>query len=459
MLYRTRFRPYILHTRQDTNQLSFRFSGLVGNSFRNDSALQCDIFICGLEYSFLFCVVIFCFVLFLPAELLEMSCLSHLLVPRGSICHKQVLLLTSQHSCTVRIFSSGTRFKYSLTESYRILQLPADGNSSSAQVKDAFLRLAKLYHPDCGTPTANAELFAKVEEAYRAVLTHQRKTKQRCQGKTIEEEESRQAALAHRHYLSYEGVGSGTPYQRENQYRQIRVDRAAEKVLNYRQREHERAAAAEGELVGRDMRQRSQKIKITQAVERLVEDLIQESMARGDFRNLSGAGKPLTKFEGNPYADPMTHNLNRILIDNGYQPPWVVTQRDIRDAIAHIRKRLLVGRARLGDPMTSTEQSQWEQLIASIQKELVKLNKTVDNYNLIVPMLTMQMVHFSLSREIDRAVKGAHQYKVDQQTEREKYRERENEEKKRANLTKNPKNNKHGFMFWIKNVFICTFKR
>lgn len=385
-----------------------------------------------------------------------MSCFSHLLVPRGSICHKQFLLLSSQRSCVVRIFSSGTQIKYSLTESYRILQLPAEGNSSSAQAKDAYLRLAKLYHPDSGAPTANAELFAKVEEAYRAVLTHQRKTKQPRQGKTIEEEQFRQAALAHRHYLSYEGVGSGIPSQRENQYQQIRVDRAAEKVLNYRQKEHERAAAAEGELVDRDMRQRSHKIKITQAVERLVEDLIQESMARGDFRNLSGAGKPLTKFEDNPYADPMTHNLNRILIDNGYQPPWVVTQRDIREGIAHIRKRLLVGRARLGDPMTPIEQSQWEQLSASVKEELVKLNKTVDNYNLVVPMLTMQMVHFSLSRETDRAVKGAHQYKVDQKREREKYRKRQKEEKQRANSAKN---NKHGFMFLIKNVFICAFKR
>lgn len=387
-----------------------------------------------------------------------MSSLSNLLVPRGSVCHKKFLLLSPQRSCVVRIFSSGTQIKSSLSESYRILQLPAEGNSSSAQVKDAYLRLAKLYHPDSGAPTANTELFAKVEEAYRAVLTHQRKTKQPCQEKTVEEEESRQAVLAHRHYLSYEGVGSGTPFQRENQYRQIRVDRAAEKVLNYRQREHERAAATEGELEERDVRQRSRKIKITQAVERLVEDLIQESMARGDFRNLSGAGKPLTKFNDNPYADPMMHNLNRILIDNGYQPPWVVTQRDIREAIAHIRKRLLVGRARLGDPMTPIEQSQWEQLSASVQEEIVKLNKTVDNYNLIVPMLTMQMVHFSLSREIERAVKGARQYKVDQQRERVKHRERQIEEKKKANSAKPPKNNKRGFMFWIKNVFICPFK-
>ncbi|XP_034730277.1 dnaJ homolog subfamily C member 28 [Etheostoma cragini] len=381
-----------------------------------------------------------------------MSGTFHLLVSRSDFYHGRFLLLSRQ-SMLPRTLSSKPQISRSLQESYRLLQLPDEGHESPAQVKEAYLRLAKLYHPDSGAPTADAVLFARVEEAYRAVLAHQSKSKQPDEGKEVEDEDkSRGTAFPHRHYLSYEGVGLGTPSQRERQYRQIRIDRASEQVLNYRQREHERAAAAEGMLVERDVRQRSRKIRITQAVERLVEDLIQESMARGDFKNLSGTGKPLNKFEHNPYADPMTHNLNRILIDNGYQPPWVVTQRDIRDTTAQIRNRLLEGRARLGDPMTPNENSQWEQLCASVEEELVKLNKTVDSYNLIVPMLNMQMVHFSLSREIDRAVKGACQYRLDQQREREKERDRRKEEKKRANAETMPKNTKQGLMYWMKLV-------
>lgn len=380
-----------------------------------------------------------------------MSCTLQLLVSRTDFCHGRFLLVLSRRSPLLRALSSGPQVSRSLQESYRLLQLPDERDSSPVQVKEAYLRLAKLYHPDSGAPTADAVLFARVEEAYRAVLAHQSKTKKPDGGKEVEDEESRGTAFAHRQYLSYEGVGSGTPSQRERQYRQVRVDRASDQILNYRQREHERAAAAEGALVERDMRQRSRKIKITQAVERLVEDLIQESMARGDFRNLSGAGKPLSKFEHNPYADPMTHNLNRILIDNGYQPPWVVTQRDIRETTAHIRKRLLEGRARLGDPMSPKESSQWEQLCASVEEELVKLNKVVDNYNLIVPMLKMQMVHFSLSREVDRAVKGAHQHRLEQQREREKERERRKEEKKRANTQNKTKNTKQSLMSWMKS--------
>nr|XP_020442799.1 dnaJ homolog subfamily C member 28 [Monopterus albus]XP_020442800.1 dnaJ homolog subfamily C member 28 [Monopterus albus]XP_020442801.1 dnaJ homolog subfamily C member 28 [Monopterus albus]XP_020442802.1 dnaJ homolog subfamily C member 28 [Monopterus albus] len=382
-----------------------------------------------------------------------MSCTFHLLASHSDFFyHGRFLLVLSRQPLWLRALSSSPQISCSLRESYRLLQLPDEGHSSAMQVKEAYLRLAKLYHPDSGAPTANAVLFAQVEEAYRAVLAHQSKTRRPDEGKEVEDEDKiRGAALQHRHYLSYEGMGSGTPSQRKRQYQQIRVDRASEQVLNYWQREHERAAAAEGALVERDVRQRSQKIKITQAVERLVEDLIQESMARGDFRNLSGAGKPLNKFEHNPYADPMTHNLNRILIDNGYQPPWVITQRDIRETTAQIRSRLLEGRTRFGDPMTPKEQSQWEQLCASVEEDLVKLNKMVDNYNLIVPMLNMQMVHFSLSRETDRAAKGARQHRLDQQAEREKDRQRRKEEKKRANAVPKPKNTKRGMMSWIQN--------
>lgn len=385
-----------------------------------------------------------------------MGCTFHLLLARSDICHGRLLLRLSRWSLVVRTLCTIPQISRSLRESYMLLQLPDEGSSSPAQVKEAYLRLAKLYHPDSGAPTADAALFARVEEAYRAVLAHQSQTK-RSDGEKeeVDDEKFKGAALQHRHYLSYEGVGSGTPSQRERRYRQVRVDRAAEQVLNYRQREHERAAASEGALVERDMRQRSQKIKITQAVERLVEDLIQESMARGDFRNLSGAGKPLNKFEHNPYADPMTHNLNRILIDNGYQPPWIVTQRDIRETTTQIRNRLLEGRAKLGDPMTPKEHSQWEQLCASVEEDLVKLNKLVDNFNLVVPTLGMQMVHFSLSREIDRAERGASQHRQNQNQERERQRERERRkegEKKRANAVTKPESSKQGLMSWMQNL-------
>ena len=65
-------------------------------------------------------------------------------------------------------------------------------------------------------------------------------------------------------------------------------------------------------------------------IDRLVEDLIQESMARGDFDNLPGAGKPLDYSNHNPYVDSHTHNLNKVLINNGYVPEWVTLDKEIK---------------------------------------------------------------------------------------------------------------------------------
>ena len=66
------------------------------------------------------------------------------------------------------------------------------------------------------------------------------------------------------------------------------------------------------------------------SIERLVEDLIAESMSRGEFDNLPGMGKPLEYSNHNPMVDAMTHNLNKVLINNGYVPEWVTLERDIR---------------------------------------------------------------------------------------------------------------------------------
>lgn len=134
-----------------------------------------------------------------------------------------------------------------------------------------------------------------------------------------------------------------------------------------------------------------------------MEDLIQESMAKGDFDNLSGKGKPLKKFSGCSYIDPMTHNLNRILIDNGYQPEWILMQKEIKDTIDELRNAILMSRKKLGNPMTVMEQKRWDQVCKEFEDNIRKLNKRINDFNLIVPLLTRQKVHFNAQKEIARA--------------------------------------------------------
>ncbi|XP_012681972.2 dnaJ homolog subfamily C member 28 [Clupea harengus] len=378
-----------------------------------------------------------------------MSCSGLLWLHRGDLFHRALLPL--YRSTNVRALSHGRRMSPGLKDSYRVLQLPADGDSSQAEVRDAYHLLAKLYHPDSGAPTADAALFARIEEAYRAVLAHLARQKYASQYSTQaggeEDDPSKGNAFQHRQYINYEGVGSGTPSQRERQYRQFRVDRATDQVLEYRRKEMERSAADEGAMIERDIRIRSRQTKITQAVERLVEDLIQESMARGDFQNLSGSGKPLSKFQHNPYADPATHNLNRILIDNGYQPEWIVLQKEIRENLAKLRAGLLKARAQLGDPMMPQEQLKWQERCGNFAVDLANLNKRVDTFNLIVPLLNQQQVHFSLKREVERATREDKEQREDR-----KRREKEQRQKERERESDMAQNSRQGLFAWMQNL-------
>nr|XP_017515332.2 dnaJ homolog subfamily C member 28 [Manis javanica]XP_017515334.2 dnaJ homolog subfamily C member 28 [Manis javanica] len=289
--------------------------------------------------------------------------------------------------------------KKKMREYYQLLNL--DEGCSADDVRESFRKLAKQYHPDGGSSTADSATFIRIEEAYRRVLSHVLEPTNKVEEEEEEEGKFKYKTPQHRHYLSFEGVGFGTPSQREKQYRQFRADRATEQVMEYQKQKLQSQYFADSVIV-KDVRQ-SKEQKITQAIERLVEDLIQESMAKGDFDNLSGKGKPLKKFSGCSYIDPMTHNLNRILIDNGYQPEWILMQKEIKDTIDQLREAILVSRKKFGSPMTPTEQKQWNQVCEQFEENIRKLNKRVNDFNLIVPLLTKQKVHFDAQKEIAKA--------------------------------------------------------
>ncbi|KAK9402143.1 DnaJ-like subfamily C member 28-like [Crotalus adamanteus] len=289
-----------------------------------------------------------------------------------------------------------------IIDSYKLLKLQE--GCSLDDVKNSFLELAKQYHPDSGSVKADSTIFVQIEEAYRVVVNDvAKKIKSRDKEEDDDDDEDKlkSKALQHRQYLNFEGIGFGTPSQRERQYMQFRVDRASERLMEYRQRQMERQLAMGDIMLAKDVKQ-SKKAKITQAIERLVEDLIQESMAKGDFDNLSGKGKPLKKFSDCPHIDPMTHNLNRILINNGYQPEWILMQKEIRETIEKLRKTIIASRNKLGDPITVQKEKQWKEVCEEFRENIKILNKRINDFNLVVPILSRQMVHFNADKEIAR---------------------------------------------------------
>lgn len=74
-----------------------------------------------------------------------------------------------------------------------------------------------------------------------------------------------------------------------------------------------KAIASENSLIKKDSN-RKHDIKTKYGFERVVEDLIQESMSKGEFENLTGKGKPLKDQNRNPYVDFTTHKLNEVML-------------------------------------------------------------------------------------------------------------------------------------------------
>ncbi|XP_036059616.1 dnaJ homolog subfamily C member 28 [Onychomys torridus] len=366
------------------------------------------------------------------ARILRPHLMSASLIPHG------VKMLSDPGSRMLSTHKS----KKMIREYYRLLNL--DEGCSTDDVRDSFHKLAKQYHPDSGSDKADSATFIKIEEAYRNVLSHvieQTHARQNRAEDTEEEEKFKYRTPQHRHYLSFEGVGFGTPSQREKQYRQFRADRATEQVMEYQKQKLQREHFANSITV-QDIRQ-SKEGKITQAIERLVEDLIQESMAKGDFDNLSGRGKPLKKFSACSYIDPMTHNLNRILIDNGYQPEWILMQKEIKDTIEQLREALLASRKKLGNPLTPGGQKQWSQECEQFQENIRKLNKRISDFNLIVPILTRQKVHFDAQKEVIRVQKMYEAFVEAKEITDENPADISQEEEKTPGV-------KTGFLNWLK---------
>ncbi|KAH8323410.1 hypothetical protein KR067_008059 [Drosophila pandora] len=316
------------------------------------------------------------------------------------------MLLTGKiFAGSIRILSEGSHRLLHLKrrevylECFRILGVHESADQNT--VRHAYLDLVKRVHPDSGTEEASAERFQKVDEAFR--LLQEKFAKGRRNIPEDEEEamefDIKHTAPQHRQYLSNEGIGVGTPFQRQKQYQQVRAMKAQERVLEHR---IDKAAAGENTLMSKGGNHfRKHAIKTKYGIERVVEDLIQEAMSKGDFNNLDGAGKPLSALQSqNPYLDFTTHKLNKIMLDNGFTPEWISLSKDIRDATGQLKNQLRQERIYYGEwPMqTAEELASWKKFIEKHKEDVQQLNKLIDKYNLIVPVLQNQFFRLHLDK-------------------------------------------------------------
>ncbi len=85
-----------------------------------------------------------------------------------------------------------------------------------------------------------------------------------------------------------------------------------------------------------------------------------------------------------------------------WQITYLISPPDIFDEREVIRKRLRNLRDQLGTsrPLVGKEAERWEALLKTLREdEVASLNRQVDRFNLVVPMMRAQMFHFSLESE------------------------------------------------------------
>lgn len=215
--------------------------------------------------------------------------------------------------------------------------------------------------------------------------------------------------LQHRHYLEYDAGGSGsTLYQWHKAHQQQKYASATDAMFEHNVRKY-LENKEETSLATLDKKQQNansdidytRRQKFSKGMDRLVNDLILESMSKGEFSNLSGRGKPLPQLQEpeNPVLDRTTERLNQILINTGFAPQWVTLNKDINTEMEVLKRRMCSKWNQLGPlPMNLHNTRQWEKFLSECEDELTRINKMVDKFNLIVPALGQQKTHYQLQK-------------------------------------------------------------
>ncbi|KAK7110342.1 dnaJ homolog subfamily C member 28-like [Littorina saxatilis] len=332
----------------------------------------------------------------------------HSLTSSAKIKQSAVLFVPSQQFHAGRRLSVEYKIKAGLEDCYSLLGVERD--CGDQELKNAYLEKAKAFHPDSALPTSDPYKFSQVRDAYKVLLEHRK-------GRELEEEEEKEAEIIfdikhtapqHRQYLEFEGVGFGTPSQRQRQYQQYRIERVTENVFQHRIQKL--AAETEDALVVKD-KQQAKKSIISNAMDRMVEDMIQESMKRGDFNNLPGQGKPLEYSPHNPFVDTTTHNINKILVNNGFAPEWIMLQSEIRKEIHQARQTIAIIHYKLDNKSRSSKDvKMWKASVTKFNQQISEVNIKINKYNLIVPILNKQKIPYNAERELKKVLDNVEEY-------------------------------------------------
>jgi DnaJ family protein C protein 28 len=137
-----------------------------------------------------------------------------------------------------------------------------------------------------------------------------------------------------------------------------------------------------------------------------IDEQIRRAIARGEFENLPGKGKPLELSE-NPHEDPGWRLAFRMLQSSGYTLPWIEKRRTIENEIeaarADLERSWLWQQSALAErqPREFIE-AEWQRAMALFRRRITDLNRQIFSYNLEVPASQFQRLPLNADQEIEK---------------------------------------------------------
>ena len=119
------------------------------------------------------------------------------------------------------------------------------------------------------------------------------------------------------------------------------------------------------------------------------------------LKDLPGAGKPLKdKTHRSPFIDPLSYKLNEIMINQNVGTEWIEMKKEIDLGLKEANIVLTDYRKKL--ERKSIDENEWKEALKAFRQKIVKINKIVWNYNMVVPVLRMQRAEYRADQLIQK---------------------------------------------------------
>lgn len=145
-------------------------------------------------------------------------------------------------------------------------------------------------------------------------------------------------------------------------------------------------------------------------LDRAIETIIKNAMARGAFDNLSGKGKPLDLRE-NPLVAREWRLAYSMLEQEGFALPWMEDRKEIEKDLKAAQTALQRTWDWRSTQMENGEHTlivehEWRKAQSKFSEAVVGLNKRIDAYNAQIPSDVFYRPRIILAREIEDVQKG-----------------------------------------------------